>query len=77
MILCHQSSIPLVESLCQRIAGTIREHEFSDGVRLTCSFGIAKLMENEPMQSCFERADRALYQAKLQGRDRVCVDEVL
>ncbi|MCP3129695.1 diguanylate cyclase [Shewanella sp. KJ2020] len=77
VILCHQSSIPLVESLCQRIAGTIREHEFSDGVRLTCSFGIAKLMENEPMQSCFERADRALYQAKLQGRDRVCVDEVL
>ncbi|PIW59686.1 diguanylate cyclase [Shewanella sp. CG12_big_fil_rev_8_21_14_0_65_47_15] len=76
VILCHQSSIPLTQSLCQRIAGTIREHKFSDGVRLTCSFGIAKLMENEPMQSCFERADRALYRAKVQGRDQVCVDEV-
>lgn len=77
VILCHQSSLPLIQSLCQRIAGTIREHEFSDGVHLTCSFGIAKLMENEPMQSCFERADRALYRAKVQGRDQVCVDEVV
>lgn len=76
VILCQESSLVLVQSLCHRIAGAIKDYEFSGNVRLTCSFGIAKLVDNESMQSCFERADRALYRAKALGRDQVCVDDV-
>ncbi|WP_181159849.1 MULTISPECIES: diguanylate cyclase [Shewanella] len=75
VILCHQTSITLVNSLCQRIAAAIKDYRFSGDVRLTCSFGIAKLASNEPMQSCFERADKALYQAKALGRNQICIDE--
>ncbi|QYJ70765.1 diguanylate cyclase [Shewanella sp. FJAT-51649] len=75
VILCHQTSLDAVKSLCQRIAHAIKDYHFSGDVRLTCSFGIAKLAVNEPMQSCFERADKALYQAKALGRDQICVDE--
>ncbi|WP_133179856.1 diguanylate cyclase [Shewanella decolorationis] len=75
VILCHQTSVDAVKSLCQRIAFAIKEYQFSGDVQLTCSFGIAKLAANEPMQSCFERADKALYQAKALGRNQVCVDE--
>lgn len=75
MILCHQTSIDLVKTLCQRIAAAIKDYRFSGNVQLTCSFGIAKLVNNEPMQSCFERADKALYQAKALGRNQICVDE--
>lgn len=75
VILCHQTSIDLVKTLCQRIAAAIKDYRFSGNVQLTCSFGIAKLVNNEPMQSCFERADKALYQAKALGRNQICVDE--
>jgi diguanylate cyclase (GGDEF)-like protein len=74
VILCQQSSLPLVESLCVRIAQRINNYQFTDNVHLTCSFGVAKLAENEPIQLCFERADRALYRAKAQGRNQMCID---
>lgn len=74
VILCQQSSLPLVESLCVRIAERIKHYQFTDNVQLTCSFGVAKLADNEPMMLCFERADRALYRAKAQGRNQMCTD---
>ena len=67
-------SSDLVESLCVRIAQRINNYQFTDNVHLTCSFGVAKLAENEPIQLCFERADRALYRAKAQGRNQMCID---
>lgn len=75
VILCQQSSLPLVESLCVRIAERIKRYQFTDNVQLTCSFGVAKLADNEPMMLCFERADRALYRAKAQGRNQMCTDK--
>jgi hypothetical protein len=38
-------------------------------VRVTCSFGVAQ-QGSEP--SMIDIADKALYQAKREGRDRVC-----
>lgn len=43
---------------------------------LTCSFGVAQYRHGESMESLLERADYLLYQAKRQGRDRVCVLDV-
>jgi diguanylate cyclase (GGDEF)-like protein len=41
--------------------------------RLTASFGVAELTENEDVSALLARADAALYRAKNEGRDRVCV----
>lgn len=40
-------------------------------IRITASIGIACLDRGEALQTWFERADRALYQAKQAGRNRV------
>ena len=42
------------------------------GITLTC--GIAVFRSDETLESCIARADRALYQGKEQGRNRVIVD---
>ncbi len=41
-------------------------------VQITLSFGIAEFQKDEPVEAAFERADKALYQAKDEGRNR-CV----
>lgn len=43
--------------------------------RVTMSFGIAEYLPGEPGSDLIERADKALYRAKKEGRNRVCVGE--
>ncbi len=39
--------------------------------RVTCSFGVAEFARGDDAESLIERADGALYQAKMNGRNRV------
>ncbi|QYJ78296.1 diguanylate cyclase domain-containing protein [Shewanella acanthi] len=75
VILCRHTSLNAGTALCERITQVIAECHFSGEIKLTCSFGIAQLGDDEPMQSCFERADKALYQAKSLGRNRIYIDD--
>lgn len=62
--------------LAERIRHAVRDLE---GLRrqLTVSIGVASRSLSNPVDdtahALLERADRALYQAKRSGRDRVCV----
>lgn len=42
-------------------------------VRLTVSFGLSAFCEDDDLDSVFARADKALYQAKNDGRNKCCV----
>ncbi|HHB12461.1 MAG TPA: GGDEF domain-containing protein [Chromatiales bacterium] len=42
--------------------------------RITASIGAATLQAAETPEALFKRADRALYRAKAQGRNRLCAD---
>jgi diguanylate cyclase (GGDEF)-like protein len=50
----------------------------SDDLRLsvTASFGVAQLQPQQSAEQWIERADMALYRAKREGRNRVCVDRL-
>ncbi|GGB89914.1 GGDEF domain-containing protein [Marinobacterium zhoushanense] len=66
----------IAERLRKRIEA-IRIRQKSSGSvisSITASFGITCLRSNDDHSTLIERADQALYQAKLQGRNRVCSD---
>ena len=43
--------------------------------RVTTSAGVAQLQDDEKIKDWVERADKALYQAKRKGRDRVIASD--
>lgn len=63
--------------IMDRLRGILANNRLSldDGteLRITASFGIAQMDEQATAQDVIERADKALYAAKLGGRNQVCV----
>jgi diguanylate cyclase (GGDEF)-like protein len=78
-VLCPETRLEGVVVLAERLRAAVAEHRFEtdmvDGsFRITCSFGCAQLtpsMESE--NELVDAADKALYAAKDQGRNRVGV----
>lgn len=73
VILCQKTSLHEAKVLAERIRQRISQQLFAESIQLSCSFGVAEQGAKEPLMSCFERADKSLYQAKAEGRDRICL----
>lgn len=58
--------------IAERLREAVRDIPLRHNVQITISIGIAHLQPGDEMQSLVDRADKMLYQAKEQGRDRVC-----
>ncbi len=58
----------LARALGQHLAGL----KVATAGHITVSIGVAQFGAKESLHACLSRADRALYQAKQQGRNRVC-----
>ena len=59
--------VNLANQLCESVA----QHEFSYNFSNTASFGVSSFQQGIALQTLIKRADKALYQAKEQGRNRV------
>jgi diguanylate cyclase (GGDEF)-like protein len=51
----------------------IAYYNFDHNIKVTASFGLATLRANESLEQLFAAADKALYQAKHEGRNKVVV----
>jgi diguanylate cyclase (GGDEF)-like protein len=64
-------AIPMFTLHLGLIMREMKHSELDGGQRLTCSFGTAVFDAEDSFATVYARADKALYQAKHQGRDRV------
>jgi len=74
VILCPDTNLEHVVRRAERLRATLRQTQVGgiDRLRVTASFGVAQAEPGDTLDSLLRRADKALYQAKENGRDRVC-----
>jgi diguanylate cyclase (GGDEF)-like protein len=74
-LIFSNSSLPDTTSVLDRLCSIVASHHFpivGAGV-LSCSIGLTRQKENDSLESFFNRADKALYNAKETGRNRIFV----
>ncbi|QOR66142.1 GGDEF domain-containing protein [Cytobacillus suaedae] len=68
------SSGTSINELAEQVRVSISQHNFNGIDKpVTCSFGVATLLENELAKDIVSRADEALYKAKENGKNQVCI----
>ncbi len=75
VVMPHTSS-KQAEEIAERIRATFEDNPFnSEGLEIvvTASFGLTAILPPNKMEEQIDRADKALYQAKANGRNRVDV----
>jgi len=70
-ILLRYSDPITVMKIAEQIRQRIDKNSFETIVHVTCSFGLTSILPNETLDEVFERADRALYRAKSDGKNSV------
>ncbi len=71
MVVCPGTDQAAAQALAERLRHAIAVHDFGHGERLTCSIGVATHRDGDTSAEMIRRADRALYEAKGAGRNRV------
>jgi two-component system cell cycle response regulator len=69
----EQGAAVIAEALREVVANLRVTNSAKELIPLTVSIGAAQRARGEPLDSLVDRADRAMYAAKVNGRDRVCM----
>lgn len=75
VILAIDTKIEGTRILAEHIREKIESHMFYEVERVTSSFGVATLKNEKSVDELIEKADKALYRAKQNGRNRIEVAE--
>ncbi len=75
VLLCRDTKIEQASLIAEKIRELIASFAFKDNMQVTASFGVATLHADETLEQLFNNADKALYEAKHQGRNKVIVAE--
>ena len=77
-ILCPETDLAGAAALAEKLRAACAAEPFDCAglaIDATCSFGVAQLeSETSKLEDLMRAADRALYRAKSEGRNRVCSD---
>lgn len=74
VVLCPDTNLEEAYRRAERLRNTLRKGKIGgiDRLRVTASFGVAQAEPGDTVDSLLRRADKALYKAKEEGRDRTC-----
>lgn len=71
LIICPNSDIEQGKRVAVKLKEYIENHDFEINKKITASFGITNYMKEDDANDILERADKALYEAKNKGRNRI------
>lgn len=71
VILFNNTPLDIAIDKAQELRGIIEKLEHKTAGKITVSFGVTQLKDNDTLKSILDRADKALYQAKNSGRNCV------
>jgi len=74
IVICPESNIQEVTELMEVFRAKIEHHNFKSIKNKTASFGVTLSKKGDTVDSLIKRADKALYEAKDSGRNRVLVN---
>ena len=74
-ILAVNTDLERARMLAEKVRSDIEGRKFANGTGFTISIGAAQFRDGDDAASFLERADQALYRAKENGRNIVCVAE--
>ena len=74
IVLMPNTGLSRATTLAERIRQSIAGHAFPGIGQVTASLGLAEHLAAAPLEAWLDRADRAMYRAKDQGRNRIEVD---
>ena len=70
LLICPNTKLKEATELAESFRNLLMNHQWVNEIKLTASFGVAQKTK-ESVTDFIERADKALYSAKAQGRNRV------
>ncbi len=76
VLILQATPLKTANDVAERIRQTVENHPFiyqDKSIKVTISIGVAEKMENESWDKVYNRADKALYQSKQAGRNKVTV----
>ncbi|NVO04849.1 MAG: GGDEF domain-containing protein [Rhodoferax sp.] len=73
LVLCTNTELQTAQVLAQRLKDKVADSALEPVGHITLSIGVAEVHADEHWQEWFKRADTALYAAKNQGRNKVCI----
>jgi len=76
LIIVTDSKLDEAMELAERMRRSIEQHIDKEAGRITASFGVAELQAHESTANLINRADKALYKAKLSGKNCVKLCQV-
>lgn len=68
-ILLRHTSLQNAAFLAEELRTQIKEHTFTDGIKVTISGGLSEVQEGDDVNAWIDRSDTALYEAKEAGRN--------
>ncbi|TSE36143.1 GGDEF domain-containing protein [Tepidimonas charontis] len=72
VVLMRAADPEAARAALERLRLQVQDYPFPQVGRITVSVGYTRIREHDTPSDAFERADRALYLAKSQGRNQVC-----
>lgn len=71
VLLLPETDLDNAKIMCEKLRHKVEMIECDETERITASFGVTQLHQEDTLKTALDRADRALYEAKKAGRNRV------